>query len=233
MNNDKSEYSILFVEDDVVALKNYSLALREDYIDVYEAKDGLIAYELYKEKKPDIMIIDVDIPKLNGIELLKKIRQTDLNTKAILFTSYSDKETLLNATSLKLTQYLIKPVIRKDLFAALDLAIDEIKSFSIVSNKILTLKDNFYWDIDKNILFNKKDEVSLTKTEKDILSFIFKIGQKKDIVTYENIAFSLWNDYDDAILQSIKTFISGLRKKLPKDTILNAYGEGYKLGANH
>jgi len=156
MSHEKNEYSILFIEDDVVALKNYSLVLRERFKNVYEARDGLSAYNIYKEKKPDIMIIDVDIPKLNGIELLKKIRKIDHNTKAILFTSYSDTKTLLSASSLKLTQYLIKPVMSKELFSALELSVKEIQSFSVVSSKILTLKDEFFWDIDKHMLFKEK-----------------------------------------------------------------------------
>ena len=230
MINNKSNYSILFVEDDIVALKNYSLALKESYQNVYEAKDGLTAYKIYKEKKPDIMIIDINIPKLNGIELLKKIRSTDLNTKTILLTSNSDTETLLDAASLKLTKYLVKPVSRKELFDALQIAIEEIKSFSVLSNKILSLKNNYYWDVNKHILYNKRDEVSLTKTEKDILSLIFKAGQNNDIVSYENIAFSLWDNYNEAVVSSLKTFVSTLRKKLPEGTILNVYGKGYKLG---
>lgn len=230
MNCKKSTYSILFIEDDLVALQNYSLALQECFKNVYQAKDGLIAYEIYKEKKPDIMIIDVDIPKLNGIELLKKIRKTDQNTKAILFTSYSDKNTLLTASTLKLTQYLIKPVARKALFSALDLAIEEIQSFSMISNKILNFQDDFFWDMDKHILFQNKNEISLTKTEKDILSTIFTLGQNNGIITYDEITNSLWEHENEGSLKSLKTFISTLRKKLPKDTILNEYGVGYKLG---
>lgn len=230
MDSQKNEYSILFIEDDVIALQNYSLALEEHFENVYQAKDGLSAYDIYMEKKPDIMIIDVDIPKLSGIELLKKIRKTDQNTKAILFTSHSDTKTLLNASSLKLTKYLIKPVISKELFDALDLAIEEIKFFSVVSNKILTLKDDFFWDIDKHILFNKKDEVSLTRIEKNILSIIFETGQNSRIITYHEIIDILWESNDEKALNSLKTFISALRKKLPEDTILNEYGAGYRLG---
>ena len=229
---DKSKYSILFIEDDIVALENYTLALKDSFENVYQAKDGLSAYEIYKEKKPDIMIIDVDIPKLNGLELLKKIRKTDQNTKAILFTSHSDTKTMLEASSLKLSQYLIKPVVRKELFHALELAIEEIQSFSIISNKIINLKNDFYWDINKIKLFHKKDEILLTKTEKKILSIIFNIGHNNGIVTYDDIIDKIWDYDNEGSLVSLKTFISSLRKKLPENTILNEYGVGYRLVIN-
>ena len=232
MNSQKNPYSILFVEDDIIALQNYSLALENHFENVYQAKDGLSAYKLYKEKKPNIMIIDVDIQKLNGIELLKKIRKTDQNTKAILFTSYSDNETLLNASSLKLSQYLIKPVARKELFSALTLAIEEIQSFSVISNQIIKLKDNFLWDIDKRILFHKNNEISMTKTEKEIFSIIIQFGQNNCVITYDDLLDRLWGSDDKSSIKSLKTFISTLRKKLPVETILNEYGVGYRLGKN-
>lgn len=65
-------YKILFVEDEKVTRENYVMYLKMHFQEVYEAEDGEKAYELYKEKHPDIMIIDINIPKLNGLELLKK-----------------------------------------------------------------------------------------------------------------------------------------------------------------
>ncbi len=143
MNEIQYNYKILFIEDDNDIRKNYVEVLKSTFKDVYEAKDGLEAYDVYTEKKPDIMIIDVDLPKMNGLDFLKKVRQEDLSTKAILFTSYCDKETLLKASILKLTQYLIKPVSRKDLKDAIQLAIKEIENFNISSKKILELKDGY------------------------------------------------------------------------------------------
>jgi len=119
-------YKILFVEDEEATRKNYVTYLKMLFSEVYEAKDGEIAYQLYKEKKPDILILDVNIPKLNGLELLEKIRENDYTTKAIMFTAHSDQNFLLQAVSLQLTKYLVKPVSRQELKEALDLAISEL-----------------------------------------------------------------------------------------------------------
>ena len=112
-------YKILFVEDDQVIRENYVTYLKMFFSEVFEAEDGEKAYELYKLKKPDIMIIDINIPKLNGLDLLERIRENDYSTKAIMLTAHSDKSFLLKAVGLKLTRYLVKPVSRKDLKEAL------------------------------------------------------------------------------------------------------------------
>lgn len=229
MNDTKYNYKILFIEDDNDIRKNYVEVLKSTFKDVYEAKDGLEAYEVYIEKKPDIMIIDVDLPKMNGLEFLKKVRLEDFNTKAILFTSYCDKETLLKASILKLTQYLIKPVSRRDLKDALQLAIKEIENFNIFSKKVLELKDGYYWNFIDKELYCNNNLVKLSKKEKNILNIIFLNSSMNQITTYEELLYNIWDDYNELTLKSLKTFMTAIRKKLPEDTILNEYSLGYKL----
>ena len=108
MNIDVKEYDILFIEDEEAIRANYVKYLQRHFRNVYEAQDGEEAYEIYKKKKPHILVVDINIPKLNGIELLKKIREDDHTTKALMLTSHTDTNYLLDAASLQLTKYLIK-----------------------------------------------------------------------------------------------------------------------------
>ena len=225
----KLDYKVLYVEDDENIRQNYVAVLRDMFLEVYEADNGLDAYDVYLENKPDIMIIDIDIPKLNGLELLEKIRKIDFNVKAIMLTSYSDKETLLKAVSLKLTEYLVKPIQRKKLFDALNMAIDEIKEFTVSTNKILNLKDGYYWDFISRELRNHKSIISLTKTERGVLEVICKNSSKNKMTTYNELLSAQWNEYGEMTMDSLKTFMKLLRKKLPDETIVNVYGSGYKL----
>ena len=134
-------YKILFVEDEKAIRENYITYLKTFFAEVFEAEDGVKAYELYKLKKPDIMIVDINIPKLNGLELLERIRENDYTTKAIMLTAHTDKSFLLKATTLKLTKYLVKPVNRKDLKDALELVIDELLNFDIQSIQKIELPE--------------------------------------------------------------------------------------------
>jgi two-component system response regulator VanR len=220
------DISLLFIEDEKQIRKNYVEVLKPLFKNIYEAEDGETGYAIYKEKKPEIMIVDLNIPKLNGLELIDKIREHDLSTKIIVLTAYSHEEYLIKASELKLIKYLLKPTKRKILQTTIEKAIDELNNYNISNKNLLLLKDNFIWDFNKKSLYKNMVEIELTKKEKDILQVIF---QNPNIeLTYNSIIESVWEDYN-ASCQNLKTRIMHLRKKLPKDTIETIYGIGYKF----
>jgi len=225
MESESYSYDLLFIEDEKAIRDNYVEFLKRYFRNVYEAQDGEEAYKIYRDKKPDILIVDINIPKLNGIELLKKIRENDYKTKAIMLTAHSDTSYLLDAVGLKLTKYLIKPVTRAQLKDALNLVFEELKLYDILPKKILSLKEGFVWNYETKELFNK-DEVVLTDKEKKLLSLL--LSNINTTYSYEEIIEELWNSDDDKVIH-LKTIIKNLRKKLPKDTIKNIFGVGYKI----
>lgn len=227
MSEDIRKFDILFVEDEKAIRDNYVRYLKRYFQNVYEAEDGEEAYEIYKEKKPHILIVDLNIPKLNGLELLAKIRQSDHSVKAIILTAHTEAKFLIEATSLKLTKYLVKPVNRSALKNALDLAILEFSNFDVVSKNCITLKENFSWDINNEELINKESSILLTNKERKILAMFFKNINKT--MTYDDMVLEVWYDYEEDKIDALKTIIKNLRKKLPKDTIINVFGIGYKV----
>jgi len=142
----KKEISVLYVEDEDQIRKKYVQYLKRFCTQIYEASDGEEAYTIYKDKRPDIILADINLPKLSGLNLVSKIRENDHNTKAIILTAHSDVEYLLRATNLKLTRYLVKPVSRTDLKDALQTAIDELSNFQVFSKKLTHLRENCHWD---------------------------------------------------------------------------------------
>ncbi len=224
----KKPFDILFVEDEDALRENYVRYLKRHFRNVYEAGDGEKAYNIYKEKKTHILIIDINIPKLNGLELLTRIREFDHTTKAIMLTAQSGKNDLLDAVSLKLTKYLIKPVTRDELKSALNLAVSELSNFDVSSKRILLLKDMFSWDYSSRELLQNNKPITLTNKERKIFSLILSNISKT--VTYDEIIYNVWADDDDEDKSdALKTIIKNLRKKLPDDTIRNVYGRGYKV----
>jgi len=226
MRNDKSQYSILFVEDEKEIRDNYTKYLKRHFSEVYEAEDGLEGYEIYKDKKPELMIVDINLPKMNGIELLQKIRQTDHSVKVIMLTANSDQTNLLSATELKLVKYLVKPITRDDLKNALDMAIEEYSKFEVISKKVLHLSDNYTWNFDLEELYYNNDMVSLTQKEQKLLNLLFLKPNRT--ISYEQILLEVWEDEIDAKIDSVKTVVKNVRRKLPKDIIKNVFGIGYK-----
>lgn len=223
----ESFYDLLYVEDEDEVRRNYIEYLERFFQNVYEAADVKEALKIYKSKKPAILIIDINLPGKSGIDFLRKIRESDHTTKAIMLTANSDVETLLNATELKLTKYLVKPVSRSDLREAIALAEEELLSYTVVSKKIIKMKDSFYWDNETQQLFCKDEEIALRKKEIELLTLLFSNPHK--IFSVEDIVLELWYYSEKDKGDALKTLIKALRRKLPKDTIKNVFGVGYKI----
>lgn len=220
-------YSILFIEDEDNIRKNYVEYLKKYYKNVFEAKDGVKAYEIYKLEKPDILIVDINIPKLNGIDLLQKIRENDHYTKAIMLTAHSDSAHLLKATELKLTKYLIKPISRLELKEALNLAHNELNNYKIISRNRIQINEKYKWDSDSLELINDNIVIELTPQERKFLELFFNNINK--ILTYEVIIDFIWTNTYDNKVDALKTLVKKLRKKIPEVIIKNIYGIGYKM----
>jgi len=112
---------ILLADDDKLTIKIIFSFLKDDY-EVLIAYDGLQAYELYKKHQPEIIITDISMPNMNGIELISKIRESDQNTKILILSSHYDLNCLLDSASLNLTKYILKPIVLDELKYALSLA---------------------------------------------------------------------------------------------------------------
>ncbi|MCG3706693.1 response regulator transcription factor [Aliarcobacter butzleri] len=220
-------YKILFVEDENAIRENYITYLKMFFNEVHEASDGEEAYKFYELHKPDILIVDINIPKMNGLELLKKIRQNDMTTKAIIMTAHSDNSFLFEAVTLKLTKYLVKPVNRKDLKDALELVIDELLNFDIQSIQKIELPENYSWDLTIKELKHYNKIVDLTNKEKLFLDLL--LSKKNKVFSYDDIFEYVWNFEDEINLNGLKNLVKRLRKKVPENLILNVFNEGYKI----
>lgn len=222
-------YSILYVEDDREIRQNYVTYLKRFYEHVYEASNAKEAYSIYKSKKPDILILDVNLPGQSGIELLREIRKQDHTIKAIMLTAMSDVETLISASELKLTKYLVKPISRDELKNVLNLAVEEINEYTTYNNRTIHIQEDWYWLKDKEELIYNGKEVILSRNERKLLSLLFI--NLNNVVCSDDIIYEIWYDYDLSKMGALKTLLKNLRKKLPQNCIKNVFGTGYKIEA--
>lgn len=225
MNNLK-HLSLLYVEDDLSTLMLY-LKYFELYFDkVYSAQDGKKALDIYYEYKPDVVILDINIPYINGIEVSQEIRKNSIESKIIMLTSMSDKQTFLKVVELQLTTFLEKPVSRRQLVEALE-------KLKLNKKKVIYKKENdcYSWDIHEHVLYCNDEQIKLTKNEVKLL-ILFMKNIKRNF-SYQDIYEEVWFESDKEFSEAaIKTLIRGLRLKLPPNLIQNIYGIGYKLFLN-
>jgi len=219
MQNKFKDFTILYVEDDDgVRDINFSMFQRI-FKKAYVAQNGLVGYELYLEKKPDIIITDIKMPKMDGLELAKKIREKDNKTKIIITSAFSDEKYLLAAIELNLERYLVKPLTSRNLFPALEKAIKGIEKKYIISK-------DFYFDFTTQLFYYDNKIIELTKKELQFLSLLSNNYER--IVTYSEIENEVWG-YEGMSIKSLRSMIGILRKKLPFNAINNISNMGYKL----
>lgn len=224
MQNELNEkIKVLYVEDDDIARENGIEYLENYFENIYEARDALSALKLYEKEEPDIIITDIEMPKLNGLEFIKRVRQKDKKTQVIVLTAHSHKEYLFKAIELGLVKYLIKPIKEKELEEALSLCIESIENDS---SNIINLDDNSTFDIFNKILLINEEIVKLRTKELDLLVLLLK--NKNRYVTYEEIENYVWQD-SSMSKDALKTVMKNLKSKLPKDLISNLSGTGYKI----
>ena len=221
------KYRVLIAEDEPVSLEMISSILKVEY-NVLTANNGKKAFELYKKFNPHIIISDLRMPIMDGIKLIKKIREVDQNSKIIITTFKNDIETLLEATELKLFKYLIKPINFAQLKNIVKESIEELNKFNTITLDTIKISDELTWKRDEFELYTNDKILKLTPKEKKGLNFLLK--KPNQVFTYNEIIYEVWEkDNEMGDRKTLKTIITGLRKKLNKVQINNVYGFGYKV----
>ncbi len=219
-------HSILFVEDELEVQAQIKEYLEHYFKDVYVASDGNEALKLYKRYLPDALLLDINLPSVDGLTIAKEIREKNKNIKIIMLTAYTDEKKLLNAVELKLTKYLVKPVTPKEFKKALSLLAKELLE---VTDLFVSLDKHHIWSKPTMQLLHVDKEIELTQKERLLLNLL--VEKRGSCVTYADIMAVVWEDeFDKEIsIDSVKSQVSLLRKKLPKNIIENVYGKGYIL----
>lgn len=221
------KYRILIVEDEPISLEMLSKTLKEDF-NVLTADNGKKGFELYKKFNPHIIISDLNMPIMNGIELIQKIRELDQNSKIIITTFKNDVQTLLQASELKLFKYLIKPIDFIALKNIIKESIEELNRFNTVALNLINISPTLIWKTSEFELFSNNQIVKLTPKEKKVLNLLLQ--KPNQVFTYNEIIYEVWeknNEIGDR--KTLKTMITSLRKKIEDVEINNVYGYGYKI----
>jgi len=224
--------TLLYIEDDTDIQEIYVDFLKECVETVHLANDGEVGYELYLLHKPDIILLDINMPKLDGLSLAEKIRKTDKDVQIIITTAYAEQENLLKAIELYLVKYILKPIDFNELKEALNKAIYELEYISSnenIEHDMFCLDANTLWCKETEKLYSNKDEVKLTKNERRLLTLLStdenKVFTFFDI--FNHIAQDNFNKEYDA--NQVRALVKLLRKKIPKESVINIYGEGYRF----
>jgi two-component system, OmpR family, response regulator VanR len=220
------DLNILYIEDEKNIRENVKKTLLLFSNNVFDAENLENASKIFEENRIDIVISDINLNHENGIDYIKKIRQTDKTLPIILLSAYTDKNYLLEATRLKLVDYLTKPIDFKTLNNALLNCVEDILENS---RYIISFKNGIDFNVlQKKLKQNKSDEeILLTQKELNLLELLLK--NRFRVTSIDEIKSFVWQDEDEASDSALKNLLNKLRSKLGKDGIENISGIGYRI----
>ncbi len=216
-------YKILVLEDDTLFASSL-----EDFLSLYDfkvdiASDGEEALELNYKNNYNLYIFDINVPKLNGLELLKLLRENSDETPTIFLTSYKDKEILKDAYFKGCDDYIRKPVDLDELYF-------RVKALLKRDKKILQttiLSENTIFDPNSKRVFKDNIDMNLPIKVLELLELLLENNKK--IVSKDMIINRLWTYEKNYSEGSIRVYINQIKKLFDENKITNIKGLGYKL----
>jgi len=213
---------VLYAEDEEGIRKKIAEILGLFFDKVVAVKDGLEATYEMDVASYDVLMFDICMPHLDGLEALKKIRKKDKKIPVVILSAHTEEEYLWKAVELKITKYLVKPYDKQSLMEALKLVALEL----VDHNLEIELKNGCIYNPIKKIAFNGDKSIQLTLKESRLLEYLIK--RENQSVTFDDIGEYLW-DMEIPTKEAIKSVVKELRKKIGKECIKNIYGIGYML----
>ena len=221
----KNKYSVLYAEDEHNIRQMYVDILKNYFDVVYEASNGMEALEIYNNYKPNLLILDVNMPIMSGFEVARKLRERNENCKIIILSAFSDKNTLLQACRLYLVTYLVKPIKTLQLDAVLNQVIKELDTLQITEKSVNSMR----FDVEKMAILDGTEEIKLSRKEFALVQLLFK--NRGDLISTFDIINTVWeNDFEkDYDLNKLRVLIYRLNKKFSTDIVFSSYNEGYYI----
>lgn len=200
----------------------------EEYLENFNHKvvgfgNGIKALKALKEEIFDLLILDINVPKMSGLELLNELNKLEIATPTVFISAILDIEEISKAFDLGACDYLKKPFHLKELSIRID-RIKKEQEIKSVHNMLLSQK--YYYSKEKKILYYNNMPQVLTKKQLQILTLLTEnIGM---IVDFEKFRSYVWDD-EPIDNSTIRAEISRFRKFLKEDFISNVKGMGYKI----
>lgn len=222
--------NILIIEDDQTILSTLANAFAFFDFTVFTADSGEQGLERYHQDSPDLIILDVMLPGVDGFELCRKIRSQDKHTPIIMLTAKNQESDKLLGFELGVDDYVTKPFSAKELIARVRAILKRSQNRREESRPIPVGEIEILFD--KFVIKRDGEELALSPKELDILKLLTENPEK--VISRDQIIDQVWGDEYFPSPKTIDNFIVKLRGKIEKDPkhplhILTVHGAGYKF----
>jgi DNA-binding response OmpR family regulator len=223
---------VLLAEDETSLAHIVRESLEEREYKVILCPNGKVALEQYEAQKPDILVLDVMMPLMDGFEVARKVRANDRQTPIIFLTAKSQSKDVVAGFELGANDYLKKPFSIEELIVRIQV---QLSREGVLATKQVSETDvyqfgEFVFRPRKNVIEQGINLTQLTSRESDLLKMLCQNHQQ--VVKRPDILEKIWGGDSFFNARSLDVFITKLRKHLagdPSVQVINVRGVGYKL----
>ena len=214
--------TVLIVENEGDGKKIVQEVMRDKFEKVITAQNGDEGLKKFKKYNPNMVITDVFMPIMNGLDMAKSIKEISKDTPIIVFSTNSEKETLLKAIDVGIDKYVLKPIDLDDFLVTLE----KVAKNKIETANIIQVTNGYSFNKIKRVLIRDGIEISLTKKELAFISLLIK--RLGTLVLHDEIKNVVWVG-ESVTEAAIRTFVKRVRDKVGSHFIKNVPGLGYKI----
>jgi len=222
--------TILTIEDDPAILRGLSDNLQFEGYEVITATDGETGYKLQRERKPDLIVLDLMLPRMSGLELCRKLRGEGIQTPILMLTARSEEPDRVLGLDLGADDYVTKPFSVRELMA-------RVRALLRRSQPPGNLPDDLQFggvEIDFRSYEARRDGAAVEMTRKEFAILRFLASRAGEVVTRDDLLNEVWGYESYPTSRTVDNHVAGLRAKLEKDAsqpehLKTVHGVGYKF----
>lgn len=203
----------LLLEDDAVLSSEIALFLESKSIRTHKAEDGEVFLKMFSENPYDIFLLDINVPKVNGLDICKTIRETNAETPIIIISAYDGIEEKKEAFLRAADDYLVKPFLLEELLLRINSQMRRQAPKSEEKEKIVIDDLEIYPEDSK--VFRAGEEITLTVKEFQLLVLLARANGRT--LSKQYISDEVWKNQFQSTNNAIEVYINFLRKKIDKN----------------
>ena len=201
---------ILLVDDEAQIIRVIKRILAAHHYEIHTAADGNSAFEIFKDWQPDLIVTDLQMPNMDGLELCRKLREIS-NVPIIVLSVRDEEKTIVEALDAGADDYVTKPFGTNELLARIRASLRRLpeKAADVIQ------AGDFYIDFSAHKVLIDKSEVHLTPKEFELLAFLVRNPDK--VLTHTVLLQNVWGNYYTESPEALRVLVGSLRKKIEKD----------------
>lgn len=219
---------ILIIEDETDLRNSIAEGLRMDGYEVDSCQDGLEALELCEVEHYDLILLDLNLPRMDGMEVLRRLREEDGETPVLILSARGQVRDKVEGLDAGANDYLTKPFH----FEELEARVRSLTRRKFIQEDVCLQYGEISFDTKARTAMAKGQSLSLTRKEAGLLEYL--LLHQGQVISQEEMLEHLWDSSVNSFGNSIRVHISSLRRKLRAalgyDPIQNKIGQGYMIG---